>query len=384
MPWESTGPVNERRRFLEKYSTNLYTISELSEQFGISRTAANNLVKRWRAEGMQAAECRSRAPLNHPNQFNDQAIIEMLLAARRDHPRWGPKTIRSRLLVIDPSLKLPAASTIGNLLKHEGLIDAQPRRRRTQSSGRRPTIVADQPNARWDCDYKGDFLLGNGIRCYPLTLTDGFSRVILAIRALNNMSYADARAELERVFRAHGLPEAFRTDNGTPFAPYGRGRGLSRLGAWLVQNGVFHERTRVASPQDNAQHERMHRTLKAETTRPPSKTFVGQQRRFNAFIRDFNHDRPHQGINLKTPASLYADSTRLYPSRPPSPEYPGHWEKRSVSVKGNVNFKGRILYVGKAVAHSYVGLHEIDDDIWSIHFFDYELGRLDVNTWTVD
>jgi transposase InsO family protein len=373
--------MTERERLVRAHLAGLYSVTELARQFGVSRKTVYKWIDRAEHEGLLELRDHSRAPLNHPNEFADQEVIQRVLSLRQEHPTWGPRTVRNRLLKQAPELDLPAVSTIGAWFKRQGLII--PRKRRQEQArqrSRRPTIEATAPNARWDLDFKGDFLLGNTERCYPLTLTDGYSRLILTIDALPSTAFVGAHHHLERTFRQYGLPTAIRSDNGVPFAPGGGGPGLSRLGVWLIRLGVYHERTRPGSPQDNGRHERMHRTLKAETARPPQQTMSAQQQRFDEFRRDFNEDRPHQGINDQTPSSIYTPSERSYPSTLPLPEYPGHWEKRMVHRQGYIRFKACELYVSTALAGLPVGLNEIDDQLWSLRFFEHELGRLDEAT----
>jgi putative transposase len=307
-------------------------------------------------------------------------VIEMIASMRRGHPSWGPRTIRHRLLRQQPGLVLPAVSTIGAILSRLGLVVARQRRPKVERKISRPMTEATGPNARWDLDYKGDFLLGNRQRCYPLTMTDGFSRMILSIEAMKRTDYVGARRELERRFQEYGLPQVIRTDNGVPFCAQVGTYGVTRLGVWFMQLGIDHERGRPGCPQDNGQHERMHRTLKAETTRPPEQTMGAQQRRFDAFREDFNQERPHQGIKEQTPASLYIASSRSIPSRLPVPEYESHWEQRVVQPKGYIYFKNRIVYVSMGLSGFRVGLHEIDEGVWSVCFFDKNIGRYDERT----
>ena len=384
MPWKEASPMTERQQFIDLYLSGNYSVTELAERFGISRKTAYKYIERFAQQGLEGLQDRSRAPKNHPNRFDDEQIRALLIETRQAHPHWGPKMIRGRLLLKQPELELPAASTIGMILKGEGLVGS--RRQRSvhpSSNARKPEVVATAPNVRWDCDYKGDFLLGNAQRCWPLTLTDGYSRVILEIRALSGTSYQLAWPVLESLLRTYGLPEVIRTDNGPPFAPFGGGIGLSRLTVKMIQLDIRHERTRPGSPQDNGQHERMHRTLKAETTRPPQQTMRAQQKCFDAFRVDFNEHRPHQGLDGRTPVSQYAASPRMYPPRLRPPEYPGHWEVRKVTSYGVISFKGRSLYIGSAIVSLPVGLVEIDDGVWSIWLYSQEIARVNERDWIV-
>jgi transposase InsO family protein len=276
----------------------------------------------------------------------------------------------------DGCLDLPAASTIGDLLKREGLIHPRRRRTRPLDGGYcRPSGIS-QPNEEWRADFKGEFKMGNGEYCYPLTMTDGASRYLLETRALDSTAGAGARRCFERAFHLYGLPWSIRTDNGSPFASTAIGR-LSSLSVWWIRLGIRPVRGRPKNPQDNGGHERMHRTLKAETTRPPSWGKRGQQGRFDRFRREFNEERPHEALSQKPPCSIYRPSERAYPRRLPDIEYPSHYEVRKVGSGGIFGWRSRIVFASQSLVGEHIGLVEVEDGLWKVWFANMELGVLD-------
>ena len=274
-----------------------------------------------------------------------------------------------------PRLELPAPSTVWGILKRHGLV--QPRWRRTpQVRPAHVSKVAKAPNEEWSADYKGQFLMRNGRYCYPLTIQDRCSRFFLGCDGSHAIGLQRAQEAFERAFREYGLPERLRTDNGSPFAGTGV-CGLSRLNVWWIKLGIQPIKGRPAHPQDNGRLERLHRTLKHETARPPEKDLSNQQRRFDAFRREYNEERPHEAIGMRTPADLYRESARSFPARLESPGYPGHYEVRRVGTNGCIKWWDRIVYVSTALVNEPIGLLEVDDDLWRAYFGGLELGVID-------
>jgi len=264
---------------------------------------------------------------------------------------------------------------VAAILKRHGLVKARRRRRPVGHPGR-PTTVASEANALWATDFKGEFLTSDGIYCYPLTVTDLYSRYLVACKGLLSTKTDGVKKSYERLFREFGLPEAIRSDNGVPFASTGLGR-LSRLSVWWIKLGIRPELTQPAHPEQNGSHERMHRTLKRATTHPVGRDLKSQQKRFDAFQREFNNERPHESIGMKRPADLYRASPRPYPTVPPRIEYPGHFEVRRVSRNGGIRWKTGWLSVSHPLIDEHVGLDEVDDGIWNLYFGSLLLGRFD-------
>lgn len=374
MPWRTTDPMHERMKFVSLYEEQLYSVSELCRRFGISRETGYKWVRRYEEEGAEGLKDRSRAPKHCPHRTSAD-VEAALLAVRAKHPTWGPRKILAYLARRRPTLPLPAASTVGELLARQGLTQPRRRRRNWKHPGEVPLVTSD-PNEVWTADYKGQFKTQDGVYCFPLTVADAHTRFLLGVDALLSTKQVEARPVFERLFREYGLPGAIRTDNGVPFATQAIA-GLSVLSVWWIKLGIQHQRIEPASPQQNGAHERMHKTLKAETTRPPQKNRAAQQGRFEGFRGEFNQERPHEALQMQTPASLYAPSGRPMPERIPAPEYPGHYLVRRVSRAGTFRFKNRQLFLSDALIQEPIGLEEIEDGLWSLYFCQLLLARLD-------
>jgi transposase InsO family protein len=372
--------MTERHKFILARDDGLFTMTELCERFGISRKTGYKWLSRYREEGVEGLQDRSRAPKHCPHS-TPEAVQELVIEARQAHPRWGPRKLLDYLGPRHPEVPLPAPSTVGDILKREGLIEPRRRQRRPTHPGTSP-IEAKAPGEVWTADFKGEFRLGSSNYCYPLTIQDAHSRYLLACEALPSTAHSGAEPVFERLFREHGLPERIRTDNGGPFASKAL-CGLSRLSVWWIKLGIGADRIQPGCPQQNGRHERMHRTLKAETTRPPGATLSDQQDRFDNFQTEYNEVRPHQALEGAVPASRYAHSLRKMPKRCPEPQYSGHAEVRKVSTTGEIKLKNRPLFVSAVLAGEYVGLEEIDDGVWNLLFDNVLLGRFDEPSWTI-
>lgn len=374
MTWKVSDPMSEKVKFIGLVLNGGRTKSGACREIGISRTTAYKYLKRYDQEGLEGLKERSRAPRTRPRETPPE-IRRVLIDARQAHPTWGPRKLKAWLEERDPSLELPFPSTIGDLLKREGLVHPRRLRRKPPPSNSSSPSHTTHPNQEWNADFKGEFRLGNGRYCFPLTITDSYSRYLLEVRALNNTAGAAARTWFERTFREFGLPEAIRTDNGTPFAGTGLGR-LSSLSVWWIKLGIRPVRGRPHHPQDNARHERMHRTLKAETARPPADESRGQQRRFDAFQQEYNYERPHEALGLKPPARAYERSVRSYPRRLPDVDYPSHYEVRRVNG-GMIRWHSHLIFVSHSLSGERIGLVEIDEGLWRVYFSHVEVGVFD-------
>lgn len=371
MPWLETNPMEERMRFIVAHEQGLYSMTELCERHGISRQAGYDVLKRYQAEGVEGLKDRSHAPRHCPHRITPE-VAEALLQLRRRRPSWGPRTLLGRLAIDRPDLRLPAASTVGDLLTREGLV--KPRRKRARpavSTG--GAVRTSRPNEIWSADYKGQFRTLDGKYCYPLTIQDSHTRFVLTIDALRSTSTKEAQPSFERTFREYGLPEAIWTDNGTPFAAPTPLR-LTRLNAWWIRLGITPQRSRPGCPQDNGRHERMHRKL-TPTRFPPGETQAAQQLKFDAIREELDYERPHHALALKTPADVYVPSQRAMPERIPEPEYAAHCEVRSVRRVGTIRFRGHEIFVSEVLVNEALALEEVADGVWSVFFYHVLLAR---------
>jgi transposase InsO family protein len=365
------------------FESGLFSMSELCNEYGISRKTGYKWLGRYEEAGMRGLQDLKRAPHTFPHQTPEE-VCAVVRAARKRHPHWGPRKLLHHLSerpprelreILESGGRLPAASTAGDILKRAGLVEPRKRRPRPPHPG--TEAIADvAPNDVWSADFKGEFRTRDHKWCYPLTISDASSRYLLACEGLTSVEHDGARDVFEQLFRHSGLPVAIRSDNGCPFCSQAIG-GLSRLSVWWMKLGIVHQRITPGKPQQNGRHERMHRTLKSETARPPAADLRRQQERFVAFRQEYNELRPHEAIAMQTPASLWAPSSRTMPDRTPEPEYPGHMEVRTVSKSGEIKFLGYFPFVSMVLAHERIALEEVDDGIWSLFFCNTLLGRID-------
>jgi putative transposase len=379
MPWKEVHPLDQRMELVKAHESGLFSVVELSERLGISRKTAYKWIHRYAAIGVSGLAEISRAPHGCPHQ-TPPYIEQALIALRRRHRTWGPRKLLVVLAREYPLMaeRLPAASTVGEMLKRAGLVERRRRRIRPGDHGR-VALCAPEPNDVWCADFKGEFLTKDANWCYPFTLTDACSRYLLACDGRRSTEHEGAQQSCERIFAELGLPKAIRTDNGCPFCSATIG-GLSRLSVWWMKLGIVHQRIERGKPQQNGRHERMHRTLKAETARPPAQDLKKQQERFDRFQKEYNEERPHEALGMKTPASVWHRSSRPLPNELPEPEYPGHLLVRSVDKNGSMTFRGHSFRLSLVLAQEKVALEEVEDGVWSMFFYNTLLARLDERT----
>ena len=373
MPWKETTPMHQRTLFIADHLRGTRSVTELCAEYGIARKTAYKWIDRYIRVGPAGLDDRSRRPRTMPTA-TAEPVVQALLALRHRHPTWGPRKLVAYLARRQPTWTVPGRSAVAALLKRHGLI---PRRRRRRVIGHpgKPNALILTPNQVWCADFKGQFRLGNGRYCYPLTVTDGFSRYLLGCQGLPSTAVQGAKPVFTRLFQEYGLPQYIRTDNGVPFATNTLAR-LSRLSAWWVRLGILPQLIEPGRPQQNGRHERMHKTLKQEATRPAAASMSAQQRRFDHFRQEFNHDRPHEALDQHPPASVYQPSPRPMPRALPPLEYPDRFEVRYVSANGGIRWNKRWVNVSTTCIGEYVGLEEIDDGVWNVYFGPLRLGRL--------
>jgi len=372
MPWSEVSMVEERRRFIADVRLDVFSLRELCERYGISRPTAYLWLERFEQEGLAGLVDRSHRPHTCPHATPAE-VWQAVRQARQEHSTWGPKKL---LWLVAKRLDdaLPAPSTVAGWLQRNDLVAARRRRPQRPHPGK-PLTHASAPNALWTIDYKGQFRTRDGRYCYPLTVVDAHSRFLLACQGLLHPTRLLTHAALERLFREYGLPERIRSDNGAPFASLALAR-LSQLSAWWIRLGIIPELIEPGHPEQNPRHERMHRTLKAETTRPPAATCGAQQRRFGHWRHEYNELRPHEALHQQPPATVYTRSPRPFPSRPAGPEYPGHFEIRRVSRNGGIKWGNHRVPVSHSILEEYIGFEPVDDGLWDVYYYHCRLGRL--------
>lgn len=376
MPWKETCAVEQRLACVKEWLAYETEVTELAQRYGVSRKTVYKWLDRYLREGPPGLAERSRAP-KCPGRAMAEDVRKALVKARRVHPRWGPRKIRVHMAKQQPAVVWPAASTIGDLFRREGL--SRPRRRtRYVVPLTAPLVEATAPNEVWTADFKGWFRTGEGTRCDPLTINDAMSRFALCCRIVAPTE-AGARPWFERTFRAYGLPRVLRTDNGTPFASTGPGR-LSRLSVWWLKLGIALDPIDPGHPEQNGRHERFHLTLQTEAADPPAATPRAQQGRFDRLRQEYNFERPHEALADRCPGELYVASPRPYPAKLEDPWYDPTHQVRRVRDKGQIKWQGELVFVSEALIGELVGLAETDTGDWVVRFLTREVGRIDRTT----
>ena len=372
MPWKECKPMDERLKFIARLLEG-EQMAPLCREFGISRVTGYKIFNRYKECGLDGLNDRSRRPYRQANRLPFQ-VERTILGLKKEYPSWGAPKIRDKLMRQYPMIKPPAISTVHAVLDRHGLVKRR-KRRRTKAQGT-PLSTALLPNQLWCADYKGEFKLGNNHYCYPLTITDQASRYLLACEGLASTKSDFAFAVFERAFKEFGLPQAIRTDNGTPFASPQALFGLSKLSVWWLRLGIRIERIKPGCPQQNGRHERMHLTLKKEATKPPAFNFLQQQETFDHFIEVYNNQRPHQGLAGAYPGDIFTPSPRIY-QPPDEPDYPYHDRTVRVTRCGRICIGRRKINLSQVFAGQILGLREVEDQIWLVSFLDYDLGFFD-------
>jgi putative transposase len=371
-----TNPTEQRRAFVCDYESGQWSMTELCQRYRVSRPTGYKWLDRHEVTGEAGLEERSRAPASCPHRT--PVRIERKILALRAEYGWGAKKLLQVLERREPRTDWPARSTVNAILERHGKLRKNRRRRKWAHPGA-ISLATERPNQVWPADFKGQFKMRNGRYCYPLTVTDHYSRKLLMCRGLHSIRTEGVKPLFRELFREVGLPEAIRTDNGAPFASTGI-HGLCALNVWWMQLGIVHQRIRPSSPQENGQHERMHKDLKREATRPPGANLNAQQRKLEGFRRCYNEERPHEGLDGALPEERYAPSPRLYPDRLQRPEYPAHMEVRRVSHAGTFRLKAKQPFLSNALADEYIGLEEVGDGVWNIVYYETLLGKIDERT----
>ncbi|MGE5048663.1 MAG: integrase core domain-containing protein [Deltaproteobacteria bacterium] len=376
MPWKETDPMSERLGFVTALRKRKTSFRSLCCAFGVAPKTGYKWLHQFEASGPAGLQDRSRRPLSNSRAIS-AAVGERLVELRQAHPTWGPKKLVAWLETHERRWQVPAPSTVGELLKRRGLVSPRQRARYQRRSD--PLGHADKPNAVWAMDFKGWFLLGDGTRCDPLTLTDAWSRYLLCCKAgtaVGDTVASDVWEALVGLFREYGMPWAIRVDNGQPWAAPKGNLGITKLAVKIIKVGITLERIEPGKPQQNGRHERFHLTLQQETARPPSRSMRAQQQRFDAFRREYNEQRPHEALQQRPPAALYVSSPRPFPDRIDEPEYPCWYEVLRPKSWGHITFRGCDYFISSALHRERVGLVEVEEGCFEVYFRSVLLGRI--------
>ena len=379
MPWKASSVMEERLRFVVRLLDG-EAMTDVCREFGISRKTGYKIFDRYKEHGLEALTDRTRRPVRYANQLPQQ-LESLIVQLKAEKPHWGARKIRELLVRrLDGDVRVPAKSTIHAVLDRHGLVK-RARERKSRAQGT-PLSAGATANDLWCADFKGEFKLGNGRYCYPLTVTDQASRFLLMCEALESTREQPAIAAFERLFAERGLPLSIRSDNGVPFASPNALFNLSKLSVWWLRLGIAIERIKPGHPQQNGRHERMHLTLKKEATRPPGANILQQQGRFDAFVQEFNIERPHEALDMKCPAQLYATSTRRYEGLPEL-SYPFHDRDVLVTACGRLCLHRKKINISTVLAGQRLGIKEVDDGIWLVSLMHYDLGYFDLEQKTL-
>jgi transposase InsO family protein len=374
MPWKETDKIDEKLNFIIDWKKNEFSFAELCNRYQISRPTGYLLVNRYQLEGVEGLKEKSKAPFNTPHKTSEE-MERFLLQLKCRFPKWGPAKIKDFLIVEGIKGNWPASSTIGEIYKRHGLVKPRKKRKKIVAHSE-PLKHCLYPNAVWSADFKGHFKLKNKNYCYPLTITDNFSRFLFACDAFESPNCESTIKTFTRVFSEYGLPDAIRTDNGQPFCGLGAA-GLTRLSIWFLKLGIIPERITVGAPQENGRHERMHRTLKEAVIIPEENTLSEQQEKFNAFIEEYNTLRPHSSLHGLRPQEVYTKSLRQFPEKLTELFYPDEFNLRKVKCNGEIKFSGKRYYVSELLHGETLGLEMIDENRAIVYFSKLKLGMID-------
>lgn len=372
MPFREQSRLEQRVALMADYDAGEMSVAALCDLYGVSRETLYFWRRRRAAGDPDWFADRSHAPKSSPGKTSE-AVAAAVIAAKQRHPWFGPKKLKAWLEDKRPEVAWPAASTIGDILKAAGLTAARGARRPRERCG--VDVAVTEPNAEWACDFKGWFRTGDGERCDPLTITDTASRYLIEVR-IAEPTIEGVRPIFQRAFERHGLPEAIRCDNGPPFGALSLA-GLTQLSVWWLKLGIAPHFIRPAAPQDNGRHERMHRTLKDETSQPAARDLAEQQARFDLFRARYNHERPHEALGLQPPGRVWSPSPRPMPDQLRQPWYDADHQVRRVRPNGEIKWKNRFIFIATTLAGETVGLIERDNGDHLVRFFDLELGIID-------
>ncbi|MDM3872687.1 IS481 family transposase [Porticoccus sp. W117] len=376
MPWKEVRPMDQKVLFISDWLRGALSFTELCQRYGISRKTGYKWTKRYQSLGIDGLGEQARRPHDSPLKipYRIRKAIVTLRTKQRITP--GAKKIQVLLAQQFSDDLIPSQTTIYRILHSEGLVKKRKHRQRVAPFPQ-PFAPVDQSNQLWSVDFKGQFKVGSGQWCYPLTVMDHHCRYLLCCYGQSNVALDDTKEAFVRVFKEYGLPQRIRSDNGVPFASRAVG-GLSRLSAWWVRLGICPERIEPGKPQQNGRHERMHRTLKQAVAQPPAHSMRSQQSRFNQFQKEYNEQRPHEALSQNTPDSLYRASNRAFPSKLPELTYPDHFEVKKVRQSGVLYWNNGQLYVSHILQGDWVGMEEVDDGVWDLYYGPVRLGGFDV------
>lgn len=371
MPWKEIGKMDARIEFVCQALSKRSSMVELCREFGISTKTGYKWINRFGENGLDGLNELSKAPKANPNWCRDD-FLDVVVSYRLQFPTWGARKLRAYML--REGVACPSQATIGRILRDKNL--TRPARKSFFKRGPSRLTDSARSNHIWTADFKGHFKSNCGTYNYPLTIADHHSRYLIDVSGLTKTSLNETKEVFKRSFREYGLPEIIRTDNGVPFAG---ANGPSHLSIWWMELGITPELTDKGVPQQNGRHERMHRALREEAIDVKKYNFKQQNNAFRSYIEFYNHKRPHQSLQDKTPAESYTKSPRKYKEKIEAYEYPKYCEVRKTCSKGRIQLAGHRYFISHSLAKKNLGLIQIGEDIWEINFRGHEMGV--INTY---
>ncbi len=377
MPWRNISMFEQRKNFILAIQNPRRTVTfcQLCQEYNISTKTGYKWLHRYQKNGERGLEDLPRIPIHQPNKISLD-VENCVIWIRQQYSTWGPKKIRAEIINTFSQLQPPSEASIGNILIKHAL--SKPRVLRRHVARTAPLAECNAPNHTWMYDFKGWFITKDGSKCEPLTITDGYSRYLIACTHMNRKRAQDVWSILEQAFHEYGLPDYIRSDNGPPFASLSLGR-LSNLAIKLIKVGITPEWIEPGCPQQNGRHERFHLTLKKETAMPAALNLNLQQEKFNQFKTYFNDKRPHEALQQATPSSIYVPSQRIWDGKFRSPEYTEEYEPRKVGRSGSITWKGTDFFLSEMLEGEYVGIIELDVGLMGIYYGPILLGKIDLN-----
>ncbi len=377
MPWRVMSKENEIYKFVSEIldTKRKTSVKEICLNYAISTKTGYKWLHRYEEDGKEGLKDRPHTPKTNPNKISLE-VEKAVIFLKKNYMTWGPKKIMVEFKAEFSHLQPPSVSSIGNILKKNNLTNSRVYRRHVALTA--PLEDCSAPNHTWMYDFKGWFLVQDGSKCEPLTITDGFSRFLINCQHMNRKRGIDVWSVLERCFLEYGLPTRIRSDNGPPFASLSVGR-LSWLSIRLIKVGIIPEWIEPGCPQQNGRHERFHLTLKQETATPPALTIRLQQEKFNQFQQYYNFKRPHEALTQKTPGSIYVPSKRVWDGKFKTPKYPKEYLVRKVGTSGNISWINHAFFISQMLKGEDVGLIEIKVGIMAVYFGPILLGEIDMN-----
>jgi transposase InsO family protein len=378
MPWKETEVMKLREEFVFKAMNGRASMSELCQEYGVSRKTGYKWLERFREHGLTGLCNASRRPHGSPNALSE-AMVCKLIRLKMARPTWGPKKLINVYTRQYGEADAPSLSSVKRVLEKAGFVTHRRRARRGENARVEERVEAQTSNDLWTVDFKGWWKTRDGVRCEPLTIRDGYSRFLLDLRALESTSSDAVRPAFESLFEQYGLPGAIRSDNGSPFASVNAPLGLSRLSAWWVSLGIHLDRIAPGRPDQNGAHERIHKDIRAELQLSPANDAEESQALFDEWKRTFNWERPHEALNMKFPGEIYQRSEHAYEPGPLDISYAPNWMERRVSSAGTIKLLSNRIAISMALSGFTVGLQPEDRQlgVW----FDYlRLGHIDLNT----